>query len=784
MKRVLIFLVLFVPILLAVLYLTGDLRRIARLPGLKVEKEEPPLSEELLKTDKGFIVRSVGRWSVRRYAEDTLKLLWSAEGERADALDERRFTVSRIDSVFFEYDKEGENKWRSNLYADKGKVEILDDGSYLAELSGVQAEGFPKDAKVNKILLKTDGLNVKVSQGKERVGELMTDLPVEIVLDEMRIKGTGLKANTSLKRMVLEKDVSITGATSTSEEVTAKANHLGFQSVEDGGYELRLSGDVSVSLLPSQVPRSFARSPLTLQSDLARIKISKDGKVEGMESSGKVVLKRQEEPFVYAKDAVYVPDARTITLHGPPSVMFAQGENELFANEAICEIPETEEAPIRLRFIDEVVAKITTRQGEKEERIILKTDDAYLVLKTDKQDDKTYLETVTCPKDVVLESPLRKMCVKTSGLKARLTKGVFEECESGQSRLETENMSAKGNGLKLAEKERLLTLSGDVKSEIRLKDGNIELECEKLVVHFADEQYTLGSVEAEEVKKCILHRKGVSDITISTEHLAYDAVNEKLSFGDGIVGLVCDDNEFRITALKIDTKNLVATGGKINGVMVAKNFKGDISADSVLLDFGAEGLRKAHFEKNVHFSSENFSVSSETLDYDSPAQEVCLKKVELQTKQQDLKLTSEEGFIYLPLRRAEFEGSPKVNGSKDGQNWKIESERIVLIYRETSETQVESVEAVYAENKVVVEVQEKEGKTARLSCDKCVYLRESGKVSIVGQPAVIEREGATLKESAFIYDVARQTIETTVKEQSYDWELDPLKLKERKKKKE
>ncbi|MCX7703237.1 MAG: hypothetical protein N2234_03935, partial [Planctomycetota bacterium] len=63
MKRALIFLLLFVPILMAMLYLTGDLKRIAKVPSLRIEKKDPSLSEEIVRTEQGYVVRSVGEWA-------------------------------------------------------------------------------------------------------------------------------------------------------------------------------------------------------------------------------------------------------------------------------------------------------------------------------------------------------------------------------------------------------------------------------------------------------------------------------------------------------------------------------------------------------------------------------------------------------------------------------------------------------------------------------------------------------------------------------------------------
>ncbi|MCX7703104.1 MAG: hypothetical protein N2234_03245, partial [Planctomycetota bacterium] len=429
-----------------------------------------------------------------------------------------------------------------------------------------------------------------------------------------------------------------------------------------------------------------------------------------------------------------------------------------------------------------------TAGGGKTERWVLRTGEADLTIKSERESKKVQPERIDCVGVVELVSPEQKLLLRVNGLQVRLRDGVFEECEGEEFKFESEKMTATGKKIVLTEKGNLLRLIGEVKGELKGTGGKIELECEKVNVRFEEAEYKVVSLEAEEVRRCLVRKEKMENLDVLTESLFYNAVEERLSFGEKDVQLVYGESKFSIKDLKIDMRRMEATGGRVTGVIDSKGLKGDVSAEKTRLSFAEDGLREADFEENVRFDTEGFSLESSRLDFDSPAQEVLIKDVKLASKADALRVAARDCFVFLPLRRVEFEGSPKVSGTRgEKQKWWLEAERMVVVYKETTSSkgrmQIESIDSLYAEKSVKAEIEE-EKSTGRLSCEKCVYLKESSKVSIMGAPAVIERGGAVLREKEFVYDLSKGVVESGGKDSGYDWELDPLKLKEKKRKRE
>ena len=84
MKRVVEFLLLFVPLFAALLWLGGDVRRFS-LARRRVEEQDRRLADEVLLTRRGYFVRSVGAWHLRRY-DNSGTLLLEAQGKDAKAI--------------------------------------------------------------------------------------------------------------------------------------------------------------------------------------------------------------------------------------------------------------------------------------------------------------------------------------------------------------------------------------------------------------------------------------------------------------------------------------------------------------------------------------------------------------------------------------------------------------------------------------------------------------------------------------------------------------------------
>ena len=773
MKRVLHFLLLFVPVLLLTLYLSGDLRRLARLPQKK-PIERPDEELPLVETERGYLLRSVGNWSVQRYARDSLRLLWSAKGSSAFVLDEETFAVQDIETTFVEYDDSGNLRWKSRITADEARVWMGDGASYLAELTGeVLAWAETTLHQAETVHLKTESLKIKVTSGKKkRSAELRTDSPVTMRIGETEVSGKGLRAHSALRRVVVNEDVSVRCRSEEGDVVRAKGNCLGLRQREDGTYELRMAPNVSIDYEPTG-----GKTPsMRVSGSLLRLQLSSRGGLLGGEVTGNVVLFREGKPLIYAKEAVYVVAMRRITLHGSPTVMFTDGRNELFAKEAVCEMPKGDEKRLILHFIDDVVAKLATRHREKERRWLLTTTHATLILTREGETAEWYVKTVDCPDTVVMENIGGRTRIETSSLKVSLSEqGIFEGCVGKDFRIEMEGMSAGGENLRVVEGGRTLTLEGSVSAELMREEGRLLTDCEELKVRLKEDG-TLRSADASGVERCIIEHRDIKGVSVETKRLFYDAETAALTFGKDKVRLKSAEDVFDISSLKLDVDKRVVVGGATEGIMHAREMELKVSADSVRLTLGVDGLRSVELKGDVRVVTDDLSISSANLTYDSVTQEASMKDVRLKSHK-GMSLVASACKVYLPLRRAVFTGKPKAEGTQDSKRWGVTADRMVLVYKGV-EGRADSLSALYAEGAVEASLKDKEEKT-ELACSRCVYLRRDGKITVTGSPAVLKREGVVVREASILYDIEKGVIETGPNIKGYDWEVDPLKFRKK-----
>ena len=773
MKRVLHFLLLFVPILLLTLYLSGDLRRLARLPQKK-PIERPGEELPLVETESGYFLRSVGNWSVQRYARDGLRLLWSARGSSALVLDEETFAVQDIETTFIEYDEGGDLRWRSRITADGARVWTADGASYLAELTGeVLAWAETTLPEAETVHLQTESLKIKVTSGKKkRSAELRTDSPVTMKIGETEVSGKGLRAHSALKRVVISEDVSIKCRSGEGDVVQAKGNCLGLRQREDGTYELRIAPNVSIDYEPA----GDKTPSLRVSGSLLRLQLSSRGGLLGGKVTGNVVLFREGKPLIYAKEAVYVVAMRRITLHGSPTVMFTDGKNELFAKEAVCEMPKGAEKRLILHFIDDVVAKLATHYREKKRRWLLTTTHATLILTKEAETTEWYVKTVGCPETVVMENIGGRTRIETSSLNVSLSEqGIFEGCTGKDFRIEMEGMSAGGKRLKVAEGGRTLTLEEGVSAELKREEGRLLTDCAELKVSLR-ENGTLRSADASGVERCIIEHRDMKRVSVETKTLSYDAETAALTFGKEKVRLKSAEDVFDISSLKLDVGKRVAVGGATEGTMHARKMELNVSADRIRLTLGVDGPRSMELKGNVRVTTNDLSISSASLAYNSVTQEASMKEVKLKSHK-GVSLAASACRVYLPLRRAVFTGKPKAEGREDSRRWSITAERMVLVY-ESLEGSVDSLSALYAEGSVEASLEEKNEKM-QLTCSRCLYLRRDGRITITGSPAVLIREGVVVREESILYDIKKRVLETGPNIKGYDWEVDPLKFRKK-----
>lgn len=774
MRRVLLFLTLFVPILLITLYLSGDLRRLARLPQrkrIKRENEELPLIE----TEKGYILRSVGNWSIRRYAGDTLKLLWSVSGDSAFLLDESTFMVKNIRATFADYDERNNPLWKSSIEAEEAKVWILKDASYSAEVSGnVLAEAEAESENTERLLLETDEMRIRVFQGKKPSAELKTDSHLRIRIGSTEVTGKGLNAHTTLKRIIINEDIRLKSKTKEGDRVEAKGERLGLKQRGDGSYELRIASNVSVDYTPVD-----GKSPsISISGSLLRLQLSPKGEILGGEVSGNVILLRDNRPFIYAKQAVHIASMRRITLHGYPTVMFTDGKNELFAKEAVCVMPESREKRLFLQFIDSVVAKLATEHKKKEKRWFLTTTEATITLIREPESLKWQLSTLVCPSRVTIRSIEGKTYIETSSLKVTFSDGIFNDCEGKEFTMRTKGLAAEGESIRITEAGRLVVLSNGVEAELKRREEKLTIDCFNLTIELEGGE-RLRTLKAEKVERCSIHRKGAKEIRIYPSVLYYRADDGALSFGDDAVRLVFGDDRYTINSLRVNTLKRTAVGKRTEGIMHTKKIKMKMKAGKTHLSFGIDELRKALLQEGVELRGENFSVLCSRLDYDSVLQRAEMRNVKLMTATGDVTLKSDSCTVYLPLNRIVFNKNPKATGKRDGKRWNITAEKILLIYEGEKEAGIDSVTALYAEGDVKASVEEENG-VAELMCSEFVYLREDDNVSIKGKPAVLEHRGVIVRERLILYDMKKRVVETGPNIGGYDWEIDPLRLKEKK----
>jgi len=103
LKRVVEFLLLFVPLFAALLWLGGDVRRFSPARR-RVEEQERRLADEVLLTKRGYFVRSVGAWHLRRY-DSSGTLLLEAQGKDAKAISPDVLLVKALNAHIYQSQK-------------------------------------------------------------------------------------------------------------------------------------------------------------------------------------------------------------------------------------------------------------------------------------------------------------------------------------------------------------------------------------------------------------------------------------------------------------------------------------------------------------------------------------------------------------------------------------------------------------------------------------------------------------------------------------------------------
>ncbi len=265
MRKVLEFLALFSPVFLGILYLTGDLGRLARLPRREAARSDLDLSKRVMETERGYFVREVGRWELKRWDAESRRLLWRAGGARARALEEARLAVE-APAGFFNRWREGRIEVRTDFSADRAVVSLPKDG-YEAELEGEVRITARAETRPSLVVLQTPQVLLRVGPdaGEAR---LETDAPVRLALDDTVVVGEGLLATSALRRIVIKRRVRF-----------ARAGEKGFSGSAGGlaaeetgeGVMLRLTGGVLVRQAETTVVAPGATAVLDRKGDLLRV---------------------------------------------------------------------------------------------------------------------------------------------------------------------------------------------------------------------------------------------------------------------------------------------------------------------------------------------------------------------------------------------------------------------------------------------------------------------------------------------------------------------------------
>jgi len=213
LKRVVEFLLLFVPLFAVLLWLGGDVRRF-RLTKRRVEEQDRRLADEVLLTKRGYFVRSVGAWHLRRYDKNGALLL-EAEGKDAEAISPDVLLVTALKAHIQQSDKLSYEVSSSN-------AKVREEGStlFVRLYGGVR---FLLRSDKRSVALSSEWLVVRLLS--DRQVEFFCDCAVTMRSGGLALRAGGIRGSSATSEHILKGPLKVEGSLKDGRHIVLKAHN-------------------------------------------------------------------------------------------------------------------------------------------------------------------------------------------------------------------------------------------------------------------------------------------------------------------------------------------------------------------------------------------------------------------------------------------------------------------------------------------------------------------------------------------------------------------------------
>jgi len=212
MKRVVEFLLLFVPLFGVLLWLGGDVGRL-RFGRRRVEERERRIADDVLLTRRGYFVRRMGRWSLRRY-NAAGELLLEAAADDAQAISTDTFSLKNLTAVMFNHKK------NQRLAVNAPQAEVKDEPKLL---SGSLFGGVRLQITTRERALKVLCERLQFVARSPQDITLHADCPITLKLAGTKVQAAGLEGTTKTGKYSLKGPVLLETRTQDGRQVKIKA---------------------------------------------------------------------------------------------------------------------------------------------------------------------------------------------------------------------------------------------------------------------------------------------------------------------------------------------------------------------------------------------------------------------------------------------------------------------------------------------------------------------------------------------------------------------------------
>jgi len=787
LKRVVAFLVLFVPLFAVLLWLGGDVRRF-RLAKRRVEERDRRLADEVLMTKRGYFVRSVGAWHLRRY-DDSGTLLLEAEGKDAKALSPDVLLVKALKAHIHQSDERS-----YEVSSPNAKVREQGDTLFVRLYGGVR---FLLRSDKRGVVLSSDWLVVRLLPHRQM--EFFCDCRVTMRGGGLILHAGGIHGSTATSKHILKGPLKVDARLKDGRHIVLGA-HNGLVDTSDTLVTL-----VTLNGVKGSVDDVF------LKSERVRLRFEEEelvsGALEGavrfaykgirIESAAAVLVQRRMEfsgrVHISGRKMALEADDVTVSRNNGYQVLSKGGvegrigEWDGAAQRVFCLL---DKGGGNVRRIEAWEAKFKREDGllvEGEHFVVMgRRIEGKVLLRSGKEWLKA--ESVVL-QEGHFEGRNARGYICSGGLSGHFTAEkvqgqvvrVFKEyllenlkaerllfrgedgsvITAGKTMWDGKTLSC--NGGVVYEQDKVLLRARamdytpqnghfradavewhdeDMNAQAKVAVGRIRRE--KKEIEWLRGQVASGKVRGLVFKATVAEKSG-----------------DKLSL-QGNVSLRFDKGFVETPRLDADIKRRTAEANRATGWLKQKGEKVLFAVKNIRLRWNNEGdVQEAQFY-DVRLKGEGMVLRGGKGHYDAGRDVFELSDKTLaegstrsgqrfKGEAEELEFRVAEGVVLLRrMVKADFEG------------WRMRCNFCVAFFED------KEVESVLVGGGV--KGRGKEGENFK--CDRAFY--RDGVWSAEGKPAVFRRRGVVMRERRLVYDVAKGEVRATG---GYDWRLDPKRLK-------